>query len=312
MPYAIIVAISLISWILAPHIPNLDALTLALLVGILARNLTPLPDIQKQTSWVEKNALGIGIVLIGSTFQISNILAVGPSLLLGLILMIAIVFLVGWTFKRFLHFDSQICLATSTGMAICGSAAILALSQVTKLDRKVVGLGIGTVNAIGVVGLFILPLVATSLNLSNLQSAWLFGGSLPAVGHVAASASFLDQNVADWAMLIKLARIFMLVPLVLIIAMLNHKSNSGLSFKVLPWFLYGFVLLFSLNQIPNLQAALAYLKPFIKPVLCLAMTAIGLNISFQDIRAVGINGFIIAGTISIIQVAFLLVSSWML
>lgn len=297
--------IALAAWVLAPKIPHLDALTLGLLLGILARNLMGI----QITSSVEKHSLALAIALLGCTISLGQLSSIGFGLYAKLAGMILLLFLTAWLLKHFLGFDRQLVTLMAAGMGICGSSAIVAISGVIVPEKKVMALSIGAANMVGAIGLFCLPVFLTSIQASPDTAALLIGGSLPAVGHVVAAGALFDPSTAETAMIIKLARISLIIPLILVFTITGAKNNSpatSLRWTTLPWYLYGFLGFLILSQLPQTILITSTLSHFIKPLFTLAMCAIGLSIGFKDLMQIGPKARICGIVMLLLQVTYLL------
>ena len=157
--------------------------------------------------------------------------------------------------------------------------------------------------------IFFIIIIIKFFNLDFENSAELIGGSLPAVGQVVAAGAMLDEKLAESAMVMKLARISLIIPVLLILSIIFNKTNNEnkFSFNILPWYLYGFVILFLISQIAVFQAPALFLSSLIKPLFVIAMAAIGLSIGFKDLFKIGPKAFGLALFIFAFQIVFLIV-----
>jgi uncharacterized integral membrane protein (TIGR00698 family) len=173
------------------------------------------------------------------------------------------------------------------GAAICGASAIAAVAPLVPHEEEEVGLSVGAINLVGVGGLFLVPVVALTLGLGERGSAVLVGGSLPAVGHVVAAGFSLGDAVGGLATVVKMGRILLLGPLVLLIAALAASERERRGFY-LPWFVVGFAL-------ASVAVSLGWLPgPWVEAgrwlgrwCLAAAMAAIGLRIQLRSLAVDG-------------------------
>jgi len=148
------------------------------------------------------------------------------------------------------------------------------------------------------------------LDFSDIQSAFLIGDTLQAIGQVVASGFSINANVGHTATIIKMMRILMLTPVVLGLIVVFHqrrKNNNTNSFQKesFPFFIIGFILM---SLIPTFQLLP---KNWINVVgkashyfLVIAMVGIGLKVSFSSILKNGKKALLVGGLVFLFQVLF--------
>jgi uncharacterized membrane protein YadS len=118
------------------------------------------------------------------------------------------------------------------------------------------------------------------------------GVSLHEIAHVALAGAPAGQDALAMALLAKLGRVFLLVPLCfLLMFMMKRKGTAAMQGKVeFPWFLLGFLAMslfgsFVVGNVitlsPVVQDGIAKLTTFL---LTMAMVGLGLNVSLKEMR----------------------------
>jgi uncharacterized membrane protein YadS len=103
------------------------------------------------------------------------------------------------------------------GNSICGNSAIAAVAPVIGADGEDVAASIAFTAVLGVVVVLLLPFLAPLLHLSGLQYGVLAGLTVYAVPQVLAATAPLGMVAVQMGTLVKLVRVLMLGPVVLVL-----------------------------------------------------------------------------------------------
>jgi uncharacterized integral membrane protein (TIGR00698 family) len=185
------------------------------------------------------------------------------------------------------------------GTSICGSSAIAALAPSITKDKEEIGVAMAVVNVLGGVGMILLPAIIQYLPLDTNQVGTIIGGTLHSVGNVAGASYTLSDSIGESALTIKLTRVAMLSPGLIIMNYLIKKDEvkNWKSYLTLPWYLWCFILITILTSVYSFPTWFLESMNYIgKLILAIAMAAIGLNISFRNLITSGKRGLLI-GTI---------------
>jgi len=142
---------------------GLGALTLAILLGLLAGNALPAALhalLMAGTQFARHWLLRAGVVLYGVRLSLQDIGQVGLSGLLLDVLMLLSTFLFAcWLGIRWLKLDVNSSLLIGVGSAICGAAAIMAAQPVVRARSEQVTAAIATVVLFGTLSTLLYPLL---------------------------------------------------------------------------------------------------------------------------------------------------------
>lgn len=301
------------AWALSDFLP-LGAVVLAILLGALVGNVVrPGEGYQPGIRFCEKTLLAVAIALMGVNLDFTILRTLGSEGALIVIAGVPVTLLAARVIGRWMKVDPKLALLLGSGNAICGSSAIAAVNGVIDAEEKDVGLSVAIVNFLGTVGIFLLPLYAQqAMGLTDLTSGVLAGNLLQAVGQVVAAGFSISDTAGQAATLIKMSRILMLFPVILILIALRKRraredaENDALAkHPGVPLFIIGFAC-FSL--VPTFELLP---PPWIKGVaqaskmaLIVAMAGIGLRISAGSILRDGRQALLLAGLVFLIQIAF--------
>lgn len=285
--FLLIASIAAISYFLGKIIPQLGGVVIAIVLGIIIGNIVKIPSaFNSGIVFGEKKLLSLALILLGAELELGVLTSLGlPALMLIMSMVLVTMGLAIFLGKKF-NFARDEYLLIGIGNSICGSSAIAAVRPIIKPRQENVGLSVGVINLLGVVGMFLVPVITSFIGFSDFQKGAAIGGSLQAVGQVAAAGYGLNDQVGSMALLVKMGRVLLLGPIILIISLYQKKHNSATdkSGYIFPWFILGFFafsLLTSFHVFPDV--AVKYIKLSGKLVLMTAMVAIGLKIQIRDL-----------------------------
>ena len=255
----------------------------------------------------EKTLLAVAISLMGIHLDFNVLTQLGFNTISIIILSLLTTICFTFIIAKKMKFEKNFALILGIGNGICGSAAIAATKDIVKLDKEKSALAVAIVNLLGTIGLFLVPIVGLLLGFSDVQIGIFIGNTLQSVGHVVASGFGVNETVGQSATIVKMGRILLLTPVILwliyFVAKQNTQANEKSNKIQIPSFVIGFIffsIIATLNILPsNIEEAIAWLC---KITLLLAMSAIGLKISFKTIKQNGWDAFVLAGIIFKFQI----------
>ena len=278
-----------------------DGLIISLLIGIVIKNLKPdLSIFDPGAKWVGKGLLEFAVMLMGATIFLSEVLEAGATIFLVIIFAVfggmIISYLVG---HKLLGLDKKLSILVGTGNSICGNSAIAVVAPVIGASANHVSAAIGISAIIGALEILLLPLLVPALNIGDYHYGIIAGLSVYAVSQVVAASAVVSQLSASTATFVKLTRVILLGPLVIIMSLffrnekLGNNQDSGSNFfqsllQYIPWFVIGFILLLIFRNfeiINNSQADL--IRDISKFLFLISMVGIGLSVDVRKVVEVG-------------------------
>ena len=207
---------------------------------------TWVPGIQ----FCSKRILRIGIILYGFKLTFQDVLAVGlPAILIDTIV-VTITILGGILIGRMLKMDRGVALLTSIGSGICGAAAILGAESTIQTKPYKTAVAVSTVVIFGTFCpcLSILYYIEMELFVLSPNEMGIFtGATLHEVAHTVGAGNAMGKEVSDVAIIVKMIRVMMLVPVLLVTSFMVSRAavkagGQGGSMKdiSIPWFAIGF------------------------------------------------------------------------
>lgn len=272
-----------------------DPLVLAILIGMLVRAaLGARTALESGISFAAKDVLEVAVVLLGASVNFAAMQAAGISLALGLVIFVALSVVLGVSIGRLLGLSPQLAVLIACGNAICGNSAIAAVAPSIKASREDTASAVAFTALLGMVAVFVLPLLMAPLGLTHEGFGVVAGSTVYAVPQVLAAAYPVSNIAGEMATLVKLTRVLLLGPVVVAVAAWWRRSghsdaraDSPRGFFV-PWFIVGFALLAALRAMGLLSTANAELASDAAHRLTLAaMAGLGLSVDLRDVRRVG-------------------------
>lgn len=284
--------------------PYPGAVTITIISGIILGNI-PFKKIKldKGALFLEKKVLPLSIALLGAELNFLVLKGLGLSAIFFTILYIILVILLHLILGKIFKFSKKQGLLLGIGNAICGASAIAASSGVIKPKEEELGLSVASVNLAGVLGIFLMPVIAKLLTFEEVQTSALIG-TLQAVSQTAASGYSVSEEVGNLALVFKMERVAMLGPLVIILVLLNklifkndtesntkeRKSKISIFFDFLPPFILGFIVIAIIANLSCTPERLVFAtKKAGINLLSLSMTGLGMRIKLKALVKTGIK-----------------------
>ncbi|MBN3496813.1 YeiH family protein [Arthrobacter pascens] len=200
-------------------VPALPAMTLAVVLGLLAANLPftaawSAGRARPGLDFAGKHLMRGGIVLLGLKVGIADVLGLGWTSLLLIAAVVAVSFAGTYGISRLFRLPRDASLLIATGFSICGASAIGAMAAVRRIRHPDTVLPVALVTLCGTLAIGVLPLLVHPLGLSpEVFGAWT-GASVHDVGQVVATAQTAGTAALGIAVVVKLTRVILLAPMV--------------------------------------------------------------------------------------------------
>lgn len=270
-----------------------------------------------------KSILRLGIILYGFRLTFQDVVAVGvPGIVIDCII-VAVTILGGVMAGKWLKMDSDIALLTSIGSGICGAAAVLGAEATIKTQPYKTAVAVATVVIFGTLSMFLYPIGyrAGIIDLTPDQMGIFSGATLHEVAHAVGAGNAMGDEIANVAIITKMIRVMLLVPVLLILgwwaaasarrrlkaasagerAQNGDNDCAGSTAKTgkgkvqVPWFAFGFLLVIGFNSLDLLPApVVGWINDFDTFLLTMAMAALGAETSFDKFKQAGAKPFVLA------------------
>lgn len=287
--------IALFGYVLAklPVFNMIGPMATSILLAVLYRHFFGYPLLLKSgIQYTAKILLRVAIVLYGLRLNMQLIFQEGVGLLLKGAFVIVFSVTVMLLIAKWLKADKHLSFLVGIGTGICGAAAIAAVSPIVKAKEEDTAMSVGIIALIGTLFSVIYTFIRTTLPLSEQAYGIWSGISLHELAHVALAAAPAGKDALTIALLTKLGRVFLLIPVCLLLMIwMKHKMKEETNGKVpFPLFLIGFLVMSFLNSyvIGDLIAVpekwLQAISFFATFLLTMAMAGLGVNIDLRQLK----------------------------
>lgn len=281
----------------------IEALVLAILFGTLVRSLwTPPRAWLAGINFSAKTLLEIAVMLLGASISAQTLSKIGLDLIGGIAAIVFISLSASYGIGRLLGLSQRLALLVACGNSICGNSAIAAVAPVIAAAPADVAASIAFTAVLGVIVVLGLPLLMPLFGLSETQYGVLAGLTVYAVPQVLAATMPMGPTALQIGTLVKLVRVLMLGPVVLIVSLFSSRvpawagdgAQASTSEKrlskpgLVPWFIVGFIVLACLRTgglIPEFV-----LNPAARSATWLttiSMAALGLGVDVRTVAQAG-------------------------
>lgn len=271
-----------------PVLNYISPLAAAIFLSIIYRHIFGYPEKYKPgLEFSEKYLLKAAVVLYGLKLNISIIFEEGWQLVLMSAGVICFSLIFIFFLNYFLKGDARITALLGFGTGICGAAAIAATSSIMKTKEQDAAISIGIISVVGTILALIYPLIYNVFDMTEKSYAVWAGLSLHEVANVALAGYAAGDEGMTFAILAKLSRVLLLIPvcLLLIIFMKRLTSRQGSQTVAVPYFLFGFILMSIINTLFDIpESILNSVDQLTALLLIMAMVGIGLKVSLKDIK----------------------------
>jgi len=295
---------------------GLSPLVIGIVMGIFyantLHNQTP-KAWQSGITFSGKKILRFAIVIYGFRITFQQIAEVGmDGFLVSLIMLTSTLILGSWLGTKIFGMEKDTSILTASGAAVCGAAAVLATEPVLKAEEYNSSIAVLMVVFFRTFSMFLYPLLSTTiienatgfLHMTAREFGIYVGGTFHEVAQVVAvpaSVPGAPTEMADAAVIVKMTRVIMIAPMLIVLGLYlawsakktsNEKEGGEVAGKtklVIPWFAVYFIMVAGFNSfhlIPqNIVDIINEIDTFL---LTMAMTALGMGTIFAKFKGLGL------------------------
>ena len=287
---------------------------MAILLGIPFHFMTEDPRMSEGITFASRWLLRFGVALLGLRVSVEMVLAVGWEFLGFLVLAVGMTIILSVLTARFFGRDRMFGFLTGGAVAICGASAAMAISSIlpkrAEAERDLVFTVI-SVTLLSTVAMILYPILASALGLSEHDTGLFLGATIHDVAQVVGAGFSVSEETGELATLVKLLRVTLLAPVVLIGSILLRSSvpKGAKRPPLLPSFVVVFLILAALNSFQLVPAAItAPAAKLSSAALVTAVAAVGMKTSLAQLREVGASSTAMIGLQTVFLAALVLVA----
>ena len=302
-------AVAAVATVIGGFLPILGSAIPAVLTGVLiALVRKPHTRLQPGIGYASKFVLQCAVVLLGAQLSLASIIEVGAESLPVMLSSLTVCLLGAWLIGRAMGVDRDLRVLVGVGTGICGASAIAAISPVIRAKSADIAYAISTVFLFNILAVLLFPALGHALGMTPHAFGLFAGTAVNDTSSVVAAASVFSASALGFAVVVKLVRTLMIIPISIGLAVMDGRRTGqgerftlGRILRLVPWFLVGFLVvatLTSLGAVPAPAAdALTQVSVFL---VAMALAGIGMSTDLRAIRAAGLKPLILGGILSLL------------
>lgn len=275
---------------------------LSMIAGMAAASLLRIPENWTAgLRWSANVLIPIAIVLLGSKIDTRLLSQMSPSLWFGIPVLMTLTIAGTCLLGRLCGLHWRIAALLAVGTAVCGSSAILAVAPILIAKNDEMILSVSAINLTGIIAMIGSIAILAIMPMDSALFGYWTGASIQAVPQAIAVAETHGTEAAGVATMVKLMRVILLAPVILLAGLLMARSKQIVGRKrdtnfltYIPWFVWGFIAMIalrSLGLLPILEfessgsriETKALFGSISKWLLAVSLAAIGLQIRLSSL-----------------------------
>ena len=297
----------------ALHLPNIEYVLWAILIGLAIANTVGVPRIFRAGIATYEFWLKAGIVFLGVRFLIGDVLRLGGVSLVLVAVELGVSIVLMTLLGRWFGLTPKLTSLLAIGSSICGVSAIIAAKGAIAAEDEEASYAIAAILALGALALFLFPVIGHALGMGDHAFGLWAGLGVDNTAEAAATGALYSDAAGKYAVLAKTTRNATIGFVVLGYAI--YWANRGRAQQIgnkaaflwqkFPKFILGFLFIsliatlgaFSKEQVTSLANLSRW-------AFLLTFAGVGLMTDFREMRKQGIRPFIV-GALGEIAIAAL-------
>ncbi|WP_112467107.1 YeiH family protein [Streptomyces triticisoli] len=277
---------------------------LGVLVAVVVR---PGARLRPGIAFAGRGVLQAAVVVLGAQLSLGQVLRVGVGSLPVMIVTLAACLAAAYWIGRRLGIVGDLRTLIGVGTGVCGASAIAAVTPVIGAAEASVAYAVSTIFVFNIAAVLTFPALGHLLDMSQHSFGLFVGTAVNDMSSVVAAAGTYGGAAVDHAVVVKLARTLLIIPICLGLAALARRRAQTAAGpdgspdpirvgRLIPWFLVGFLVLAAANSaglVPS--AAHAPLSTLAAFLITVALSAIGLSTEPARLRRTGPAPLILGG-----------------
>lgn len=287
--------------LVTPFIPHTEYVIWAIAIGMLIRNVIPLPKIFDPGIATYELWLKAGIVLMGVRFALSSIASLGGVGIAMVVVEIACALMVAaWLARRF-GLSEKLGTLIGVGNGICGVSAIIGATGAIEAKQEEASYAIATILLFGAGMIFLYPVIGHLVHMTDTQFGFWAGLAVDNTAEAVAAGFAYSEGAGQIATLVKLCRNALMGLVILYLAL--SYARRGMTTQVtsrarflwdrFPKFVLGFLVLSAIVSLGLLaKPEISAIANLSKWLFLLTFAGVGLSTEFSKLKA-GLTPFVI-------------------
>jgi uncharacterized integral membrane protein (TIGR00698 family) len=312
-------AVAVVATVIGRFLPLLGGPVSGILIGvIIAAVRKPGTRLRPGIATAAGFVLQCSVVLLGSQLSLGRIVRVGAASLPVMLGTLAVCLLAAYGIGRALGVVGDLRALIGVGTGICGASAIAAATPVIGAVGIDVAYAVSTIFLFNIAAVLTFPLLGHLLGMSQHTFGLFAGTAINDTSSVVAAAATYGRAATNYAVVVKLTRTLLIIPICLGLAALGGRRKTAAAGprmrpgKLVPWFLVGFLAVAAANTAGVIPAgAHDGLHTGSVFLITVALSAIGLSTDLAGLRRAGPRPLALGGCLWVIVTVASLGLQWL-
>lgn len=275
----------------------ISPLALCVAFGFIVANFIQWPAFAAPATKISsKTLMRIGVALLGAQVSVVSLKEIGLKGVITVAIVVTFTIFGILGLSKLFKMSGDLGLLIGVGFGVCGATAVAAIRPQTRATEEETSYAIGLISLCGTLSIFLLPFLGHILNLDTREFGSWAGAAVHDVGQVVATASVWGEDADKYAIVVKLARVCLLAPIVLILSIRHRKwltsqgksEKTGAKVPLIPYFVLGFIAVATIHNLFEInETLLDYTVLVSKLLLGAGLVALGSGVRWKAIRAIG-------------------------
>jgi uncharacterized integral membrane protein (TIGR00698 family) len=273
------------------------AMLMALLFGIALNFLSEEGRCVEGIAFGARTVLRFGVALLGLRISLGMIHDLGLPVVALVVSGLCLTIGFGLAVARFFGFRYRFAFLSSGAVAICGASAALAIAAVLPKDERSEERLVFTIVGVTLLSTFAMilyPILMTSAGFDDRTAGIFIGATIHDVAQVVGAGFSISDDAGEVATFVKLLRVAMLAPVVLVAAILIRRNAAQGEAKsgrppLLPSFVVAFLIFAAAKSIGLIPDGVSQIAADLSRwALLTAIASVGLKTSLRQTLKVGL------------------------
>lgn len=305
---ALSAGIAVVATVVGRTVPFVGAPVIAIVLGVVVAAVArPGARFRPGIRTASTTVLQCSVVLLGAQLSLGQIARVGLLSLPVMVGTLGVCLLAAWGLGRRLGVVGDLRTLIGVGTGICGASAIAAVTPVIGAVGTDVAYAVSTIFVFNVGAALLFPPLGHLLGLSQHAFGLFAGTAVNDMSSVVATSATYGAAAARFAVVVKLVRTLMIIPVCLGLAAWSARRDRSRSaagapgarvdvVRLVPWFLVAVVVAATATSFGLAPAAVhPALGTLSVLLITVALAAIGLSTDLAGLRRAGLRPVALGG-----------------
>ncbi|HSZ40812.1 MAG TPA: putative sulfate exporter family transporter [Trebonia sp.] len=222
------VGLAIVATVIGRNVPIVGSAVPGAVIGaVLAITLKPGERFAPGLKYASTFVLQCSVVILGTQLSIGAAARAGLASLPVMVGTLVACLAAAYVYGRVLGIPRDLKTLIGVGTGICGASAIAAVSPVIEAAGTDIGYAVSTIFLFNITAVLVFPLLGHALGMSQHSFGLFAGTAVNDTSSVVATASTYGSSAAGYAVVVKLVRTLMIIPICVGLAWLTGRRRAA-------------------------------------------------------------------------------------